>query len=149
MKPFPLAVLSGLVASVFCCGGEPAPVAPRSAASASAKAAAPPADAGAATPARFAYPDTPQHDVAETLHGVTLHDRFRWLEDGHDEKVQAWASAENAFARARLAKLPDGAAIKKRLTELFYVDSESAPSKAHDRYFWSHRSAKQEKSVVF
>ncbi|HSQ62833.1 MAG TPA: prolyl oligopeptidase family serine peptidase, partial [Polyangiaceae bacterium] len=47
------------------------------------------------------------------------------------------------------AKLPDGAAIKKRLTELFYVDSESAPSKAHDRYFWSHRSAKQEKSVVF
>lgn len=105
-------------------------------------------DAGPKQANRFDYPNTPQEDVVETLQGKTIHDCFRWLEDGSDDKVKAWASAEDAFARARLAKLPDRDAIKQRLTELFYVDQQSAPVKAQKRYFWSHRDAKQEKSVV-
>lgn len=105
-------------------------------------------DAGA-TAQRIAYPPTPQVDVAETLHGKTIHDRFRWLEDGNDPKVKAWADAQDAFARERFAKLPERDAIKTRLGELFYVDTQSAPSKEKNRYFWSHRDAKQEKAVVF
>ena len=107
---------------------------------------------GASAPARakrFDYPETAEADVVETLHGKTVHDRFRWLEDGSDPKVKAWAAAEDAFARARLAKLPDRDAIAARLAELFYVDSQGAPTREGSRYFWSHRKAKQEKSVVW
>ena len=107
-----------------------------------------PADAGP-TSQRIVYPATPQVDVAETLHGKTIHDRFRWLEDGNNPKVKSWADAQDAFARARFGKLPERDAIKARLTELFYVDTQSAPSKEKNRYFWSHRDAKQEKAVVF
>jgi prolyl oligopeptidase len=136
------------IAMVVACGGEPGSGVVHPMPSTTASSAA--ADAGPPMQAkRFDYPATPQRDVVETLHGKTIHDRFRWLEDGGDDRVKAWVSAEDAFARARLAKLPDRDAIKKRLTELFYVDQQSAPVKAQKRYFWSHRDAKQEKSVVW
>ncbi len=128
------------------CGGEPTGPVEHPIPSATVVAA----EAGAPPRAKlYDYPNTDVVDVAETLHGKTVHDRYRWLEDGSDAKVKAWASAEDAFARARLEKLPEKDAIKQRLTELFYVDSQSAPAKAHNRYFWSHRDAKQEKSVVW
>ncbi|HVP32468.1 MAG TPA: prolyl oligopeptidase family serine peptidase [Steroidobacteraceae bacterium] len=148
MRSSKLLAVSVLVVSSLRCGVEPVPFAPTTpVASATASAAA--SDAGPAGGSGFAYPPTPARDIAETLHGVTVHDRFRWLEDEHDEKVKAWTKAEDAFTRERLGKLPARDAIKQRLTELFYVDSQGAPSKAKNRYFWSHRDAKQEKSVVF
>jgi len=138
--------LSFVVLAFVACGPEPETVQhPVTTPSASASATP---DAGPVSQ-RIAYPATPQMDVAETLHGKTIHDRFRWLEDGNDPKVKAWADAQDAFARERFAKLPDRDAIKTRLTELFYVDTQSAPSKEKNRYFWSHRDAKQEKAVVF
>ncbi len=119
--------------------------------------ASPPVPSATATPEagapaqakRFDYPDTPQEDVVETLHGKVIHDWFRWLEDGSAPKVKAWAAAEDAYARARLSKLPERDAIKERLAALFYVDQQSAPDKEGKRYFWSHRDAKQEKGVVW
>ncbi len=142
--------LAGLVVVLFAaCGGEPEPVNPGRGPMPSAGVTVGAVDAGPKQAKRFDYPDTRQQDVVETLHGVTIHDRFRWLEDGSDDKVKAWAAAEDAFARARLAKLPERDAIKERLTKLFYVDQQSPPAKAQKRYFWSHRDAEQEKSVVW
>jgi prolyl oligopeptidase len=133
----------------FClaaCGPEPAqPVAPQPRPTATATTV----DAGAPIAKRWSYPATPEVDVTDTLYGKVIHDRYRWLEKGSDPKVQAWAHAEDTFARAELAKLPERAAIEKRLAELFYVDSEGAPRKEKNRWFWSHRKAKQEKSVVY
>ncbi len=132
---------------VVACGGDAEPAAhPTTTPSATVSAAS---EAGAPTAQRISYPPTVQVDVAETLHGKTIHDRFRWLEDGNDPKVKTWADAQDAFARERLGKLPDRDAIKARLTELFYVDTQSAPSKEKNRYFWSHKGSTQEKAVVF
>jgi prolyl oligopeptidase len=136
-----------LTLAFAACGGEPEPVA-HPVASVTPPATAVP-DASAPRAKRFAYPETPEHDVTETLGGKTIHDRFRWLEDGSDAKVKAWASAQDHFAREWLGKLPERDAIRTRLSELFYVDQQSAPEKEKNRYFWSHRDAKQEKSVVF
>ena len=44
---------------------------------------------GARTP-RSSPPATPARPVVETLHGVTLTDRYRWLENGKDASVEAW-----------------------------------------------------------
>jgi len=137
------AVLAAL-ACALACGPEPQPQPlPHPSATAVVDAGAPP------VAKRYDYPDTPALDVVETLHGRVIHDRYRWLEDGSDDKVKAWVAAEDAFARARLAKLPERDAIAARLAQLFYVDSESAPRREGARYFWSHRKAKQEKSVVY
>ena len=140
-------VARALAVVVVSCGGEPTPATPVPSATAELPAEAGPPIGPQAK--RFDYPATPQEDVTETLFGKTIHDCFRWLEDGSNPKVKAWASAEDAFARERLAKLPEKDAIKQRLSDLLYVDQQSPPDKEGKRYFWSHRDKKQEKSVVF
>src|SRR5437763_11223062 len=62
-------------------------------------AAGSPAPAGAGASARAAYPPTRVDDVVEHLHGTTVHDPYRWLEDGTSAEVQGWARDQNAFAR--------------------------------------------------
>jgi prolyl oligopeptidase len=119
-------------------------------------AAAPPArDAAAADSARsdalprVAYPATQARPVTETKFGVSFTDDYRWLEDVKAPDAVTWGHAQDAFARARLAALPDREAIASRLRELFYVESVSAPRKEGKRYFFMKRAAQQEKSVYY
>src|SRR5690349_3737091 len=86
-----------------------------------------------------AYPATRTVDAADTLHGVTVPDPYRWLEDVKSPEVKAWMDAQDHYARERLAKLPGRDALEQRLKELFYVDSISAPAHRGKRYFYSRR----------
>jgi prolyl oligopeptidase len=137
------AVLPALLAAA--CGGEVAlPLQP--------PAPPPPVDAGAApSPApRLAYPATREEPVTEKLHGVIVTDPYRWLEDEKSPEVKAWLAEQDAFARERLAKLPERASMAARLEELFYVESHGVPTKTKKgRVFFSKREAKAEKSVVW
>ncbi len=130
------------------CGGdgpparEPSPVpAPRPAPRAAAS------DAGVALPS-YGYPATPTEPVTETLHGATISDPYRWLEDGKNEAVKTWLAAEDAFARAWLGKLPERDAIAARLKELFYVEGHGMPHREGSRWFYAKRAATSEKWVV-
>ena len=82
------------------------------------------------------------------LHGVTVRDPYRWLEDEKSPEVNAWMKAEDALARKELAALPERDALAARLKELLYVDTLGAPIHRGTRYFTTHRRASQEKSVV-
>ncbi len=83
-----------------------------------------PSRSRAAEPAsRPAYPPTRTTPTSEVLHGVTVRDPYRWLEDGKSPEVQAWMNAEDAFARKELAELPGRDALAARLKELLYVDT--------------------------
>ncbi|MBJ7601137.1 prolyl oligopeptidase family serine peptidase [Candidatus Nephthysia bennettiae] len=55
--------------------------------------------------------------VVEVLHGVSVHDPYRWLEDTGSEEVSEWVSAQNAHARSLLDALPGRAEIGRRLAE--------------------------------
>jgi prolyl oligopeptidase len=95
------------------------------------------------------YPATRKEDVTDTLFGIKVPDPYRWLEDGKSPEVQAWMKAEDQLARAELAKLPERDAIAKRLKELFYIESVSAPRHRGERYFYTRRHADKEKSIVY
>jgi prolyl oligopeptidase len=60
----------------------------------------------------------PTIDVTDTYHGVTVHDPYRWLEDGSAPAVKAWTQAQNARTRVHLDAVPSHAAIKARLNAL-------------------------------
>ena len=114
----------------------------------------PPTATASETPApapapALAYPPTRREDVKDVLHGVTVEDPYRWLEDGKSPEVQAWMKAQNDLARAELAKLPERDAIAARLKELFYIDALGAPRHYGERYFYSRRLATKEKAVVY
>ena len=50
----------------------------------------------------FFPPDTPAKPVVETISGVTLTDRYRWLEDGKEASVVGWTRAQHAATVAYL-----------------------------------------------
>ncbi|HQQ78469.1 MAG TPA: S9 family peptidase, partial [Thermoanaerobaculia bacterium] len=95
------------------------------------------------------YPPTRTTQASEVLHGVTVMDPYRWLEDEKSPEVQAWMKAQDDFTRRTLASLPERAAIAARLKELLYVDSLGAPIHRGTRHFFSRRHADREKSIVY
>ena len=60
------------------------------------------ADGARGADAAFFPPATPERPMIETLHGVTLTDRYRWLENGKDSTVEAWSRAQHAATLAYL-----------------------------------------------
>ena len=45
-------------------------------------------------------------NVAETLHGITLNDPYRWLEDQDSPDTRAWIKAQNEYSASVLGALP-------------------------------------------
>ena len=71
------------------------------------------------TQAAPTYPHTPKKPVVDTYHGVQVTDDYRWLEDGKDPAVREWSLAQLKVARAYLDPLPQLAALKKKLGDLY------------------------------
>jgi prolyl oligopeptidase len=96
-----------------------------------------------------APPATRRDDVRDEIHGVTVPDPYRWLEDEKDPAVQAWMQVQNAYARARLEDKPDRDALRQRLRSLMYLDAVSPPTRRGGRLFYTRRHADREKSVFY
>jgi prolyl oligopeptidase len=85
----------------------------------------------------FFAPSTPGRPVVETLHGVTLTDRYRWLEDGKNAEVQAWTRAQHAATLNYLDRVaPAIPGMKDELTRYFDRDRTDAPFFKHGREFF-------------
>ena len=95
------------------------------------------------------YPPTRAESVVDTLHGVQVKDPFRWLEDERAPEVQAWMKAQDAHTREWLGAQPGRDALRRRFTELFYVESQSAPAVRGNRYFYVRTHTDREKAVLY
>ena len=89
----------------------------------------------------ISFPSTRTVDAFDQLHGKKVADPFRWLEDVKSPEVAKWMSEQDSYARTQLEGLPQRDALAKRLAELSYLDSVSAPYHRGSRYFYtrSHR----------
>ena len=95
------------------------------------------------------YPPSRRTADADLLHGVTVADPYRWLEDARLPEVQAWMTAQDDLARRELAALPGRAALVERLNQLLYLDSVGIPVRRGDRVFFGQRHHDKEKVVVY
>src|SRR6266699_81645 len=93
-------------------------------------------------------PPTPVESVTETLHGVTITDPYRWLEDQNSTRTRKWLGEQTAYTRAYLDAIPDRDGIRKRVEELLAVQVISEPWKVGDRYFYLRRKPHQEQPVI-
>jgi prolyl oligopeptidase len=81
------------------------------------------AAAGAlSTAPRLAWSQTPAgpprasvRPVTETLHGVTVTDPYRWMENFSDPEWTPYLMGQNAYARAVLARIPGREALAARI----------------------------------
>jgi prolyl oligopeptidase len=100
-------------------------------------------------PPNHPWPTTRVGDVTDTIHGQTIADPYRWLEDEQAPEVQAWMTAQDHYARAQLAKAPHRDEIAARLKQLFYFDAVSAPVHRKGRFFYTRKHADKEKTIVY
>jgi prolyl oligopeptidase len=94
-------------------------------------------------------PDTRATETADTLHGVTVLDRYRWLEDQAAPETRAWIDSENAYTRSVIDPLPGKERIERRLSELIKVDVVSVPFVRGGRFFYSKRAPDQEQAILY
>ena len=54
------------------------------------------------------YPPTRRADVVDSLHGESIPDPYRWLEDADGAEVREWTAAQNAVTFAYLDRIRPG-----------------------------------------
>ncbi|HXW97541.1 MAG TPA: prolyl oligopeptidase family serine peptidase [Gemmatimonadales bacterium] len=96
-----------------------------------------------------AYPPTRTDNIVERLHGESIPDPYRWLEDGESAEVQAWTAAQNGLTEHYLGQVPFRPEIRRRLTELLAIDSLGAPTPAGGRYFYSRRRQNENQPILY
>src|ERR1017187_3661659 len=94
-------------------------------------------------------PKAEKRPLEETLHGVTIVDNYRWLEDGTSPETQKWVAEEMAYTRGVLDPLPGRDAIHKRLTELLSIGSLTQPQMGGKYYFYTRREGMQNQPVLY
>lgn len=72
----------------------------------------------AACPALAAPPVAAVRDVVQTLHGVTVHDPYRYFENLKDPEVQAWLKGQGEHARQTLDRIDGRDQMEQRIAEL-------------------------------
>ncbi len=102
--------------------------------------------AGAVT---AAPPVTRRGEVQETLHGVTISDPYRWLEDQESAETRAWINQQNDYTHKLLDSWPGRERLEKRLTELKKVERIYSPIERNGRLFYRKREADQEQYVIY
>ena len=61
--------------------------------------------------------------VTETLHGVTVTDLYRWLEDQDSLATRAWIEVQNNYTRGYLDAIPGREQIRAGLAALIKIDN--------------------------
>jgi prolyl oligopeptidase len=95
------------------------------------------------------YPPTPKQEVVDHLHGESIADPYRWLENGESAETRRWTEQQNAFTEAYLAAVPGRERIGARLEQLLGIGVLSVPTPARGRYFYLRREGKQNQPVLY
>lgn len=101
------------------------------------------------SPKPDAPPPTRRDNVQETLHGVTISDPYRWLEDQNSPETRAWITQQNEYTHTLLDAWPGRARLEKRQVELRKVEHIGAPMERHGRLFYQKRAPDQEQFVIY
>jgi prolyl oligopeptidase len=87
--------------------------------------------------------------VVETLHGTSVEDPYRWLEDEGSPEVVSWTSEQDHYARGVLDGLPGRSAIRTRLQALFSIGTLSPPLVRHGLLFYEKRTGTEEQPILY
>jgi prolyl oligopeptidase len=94
-------------------------------------------------------PHSPIEAVTEILHGVSITDPYRWLEDQNSARTREWLGAQNLYARSYLDAIPGCERIRQRVRELLDIEVYDSLQKAGTRYFFRKRLPGQEQPCIF
>ncbi|MGH8824049.1 MAG: prolyl oligopeptidase family serine peptidase [Jiangellaceae bacterium] len=94
------------------------------------------------------YPPAPRGDDADVLHGVTVPDPYRRLEDPADPATEDWSRAQDDLLDKHRAGWSARRSLHDRLAELLRAGSVGTPAWRGERAFHTRRTADQEHAVL-
>src|SRR5260221_11137167 len=97
------------------------------------------------TPPPFSLVDP----VSEVLHGVSITDSYRWLEEQDSPRTRAWIEEQTRYARVYLDGIPGRECIRERIRELLAVETYDSLQRAGNRYFFRKRMPDQEQPCIY
>ena len=94
-------------------------------------------------------PPTEVEPVTETIHGVTITDPYRWLEDSKSPATRAWLTTQMKYTEDYLSQVKIRPEVVKRLTELMHVESYGIPLERGGKYFFKKRLAEENQGSIY
>jgi prolyl oligopeptidase len=94
-------------------------------------------------------PATRRDDTVDTIHGETVHDPYRWLEDGQYSDVKKWADTQDLYARGYLKRIETRPQIRATIERSMILGDTFPPQVRGDRRFSLRRAAASDKAIVY
>ena len=95
------------------------------------------------------YPHTRTEEQVENLHGHSVPDPYRWMEDLESDEITQWIEAQNKITFDFLNHSSLREKITQRMTELWNYEKYSPPFKRAGRYFFSFNNGLQNQNVLY
>jgi prolyl oligopeptidase len=95
------------------------------------------------------YPVAARGDHVDDYFGEKVADPYRWMEDIDSPQTAAWVAAERACTAAEFAKMPERAAIRSRLKELWNFPKFGLPQKRGSLMFFTKNDGLQNQPVLY
>ena len=95
------------------------------------------------------YPSTRRDDTREQLHGRTVADPYRWLEDPDADETADWVARQNATSSAYLAALPERAWFGATMAAVLARPRAGTPLHRGGRYLVSRNDGRQDQDVWY
>jgi prolyl oligopeptidase len=93
-------------------------------------------------------PDAPIEATADVLHGVSVVDPYRWLEEQNSSRTRAWLEEQTHYARNYLDAIPGRETLRRRIREYLAVETFDSLQEVGDRYFFRKRLASEEQPSI-
>jgi prolyl oligopeptidase len=94
-------------------------------------------------------PPTEREPVEETMHGETITDPYRWLEDQQSPETRSWIETQNRYTDTVLEQLDSRMPLKEMVADLLVKEERSVPKLRGDRIFFRKRSPGQDLAVIY
>ena len=98
---------------------------------------------------RPSYPDAHRADHVDVLHGTTVPDPYRWLEDADDMRTTQWATSQRQLTQAERESWTTRDAFAEQVERLLGAGTVSPPYWRGQRRFITRREPGQQFSVLY
>jgi prolyl oligopeptidase len=98
--------------------------------------------------AQDSYPTAPRGDSADVLHGRTIPDPYRWLEDAESAETAQWQAAQDELFQTHRAGWPHHETFRSRIQQLLATGVVGPPAWRGARRFFMRRQPDQEHAAL-
>jgi prolyl oligopeptidase len=95
------------------------------------------------------FPETRRDDIVEVLHGRTIADPYRWLEDPDSAETADWVKRQNESTASYLESLPDRSWFLQTMQQVMRQPRAGVPFKRAGHYFVARNDGHQNQDVIF